>query len=512
MVSPSPDPFPNENLVDKLLREQSTLQTPVAKFSEQHDRGYNRTDLFRDLIPLKKPVEGEQYAFQVELDKCTGCKACVVACHTLNGLDEDEAWRDVGLLETSPSADSTPGFQQTVTSACHHCLDPECLNGCPVGAYEKEKDTGIVRHLDDQCIGCEYCILKCPYDVPKYSHDRGIVRKCDMCHQRLADGEAPACVQACPTGAISIIKINQEEHRLNLLKENSFLPGAPTPEITLPTTRYVGRKVPTDATPAHQSQLKPQPAHWPLALMLVLTQIGLGVSTASIFNSTDEVGALTIAGALIFNAGMIAATLHLGKPLKAWRFFLGLKTSWLSREILAFSLIAPIPLILAASPFLSGLPDFPLKDFALTATKLSAIPAFLGAIFTSVMIYHDTKRINWHLSKSLPAFFLTFTAAASLFINPTSFTLFIIALIALDLKLLLPARSKTWSPAKHSAKTRLGPLERVTRTRLFTLALVIPLAYINPWLALPFLLASELCSRHLFFRSVQAPKMPGGLN
>ncbi|MEN8735625.1 MAG: DmsC/YnfH family molybdoenzyme membrane anchor subunit [Akkermansiaceae bacterium] len=514
MVSANPDPFPDVNLVDKLLAEQSTLQTPVAKFSEEFERGQDRRDLFQHLIPLQKPREGEQYAFQVELDKCTGCKACVVACHTLNGLDEDEAWRDVGLLESSPS---NPGFQQTVTTACHHCLDPECLNGCPVGAYEKEADTGIVRHLDDQCIGCEYCILKCPYDVPKYSEKRGIVRKCDMCHQRLADGEAPACVQACPTEAISIIKIDTTLLR----KNNNFLPGAPTPEITTPTTRYIGRNIPTEATAADQSQLVAQPAHWPLALMLVLTQLGLGLSSASLWtglSATSLFGSTThpvdgastsIAGALIFNAGMIAATLHLGKPLKAWRFFLGLKTSWLSREILAFSLLAPIPLILAAFPFL---PDFPLKEFALTATKIFLIPVALGAIFTSVMIYHDTKRINWHLSKSLPAFLLTFASAATLFIHPAFFTLSIIALFLLDLKSLLPARNTKWSPDQHSAKLRLGPLERVTRSRLLTLGLTIPLAFINPWLTLPALLATELCSRHLFFRTVHAPKMPGGLS
>ena len=484
-----------ENLIDKLLAEQKKLQTPVARFTKAHDNHELRTDLYKHLIPFEKPGKGEQYAFQVELDKCTGCKACVVACHTLNGLDEDEAWRDVGLLQAGN------GFQQTVTTACHHCLDPECMNGCPVGAYEKEKDTGIVRHLDDQCIGCEYCVLKCPYDVPKYSHDRGIVRKCDMCHQRLADGEAPACVQACPTEAISIIKIDTAALRA----ENNFLPGAPTPSITNPTTRYIGRDVPTNATPADQSQLKPQPAHWPLALMLTLTQIGLGTSAASLFGSTTH----AIVGFIIFNAGMIAATLHLGKPLKAWRFFLGLKTSWLSREILAFSLIAPIPLILAGFPFL---PDFPFKDLLLTATKWSAIPAFAGAIFTSAMIYHDTKRANWLLPKSLPAFLLTFAAATTLFINPILFTIIVVALIGFEVNLLIPTRQPDWSPAQHSAKLRLGPLQRVTRSRLLTLGIAIPLAFVSPWLALPAFLATELCSRHLFFRAVQAPKMPGGLN
>ena len=248
---------PPETLIDKLLKEQSTLQTPVNRFSEAHDRGEVRTDLYKHLIPLEKPDKGEQYAFQVELDKCTGCKACVVACHTLNGLDEDEAWRDVGLIE---GGDDTPGFQQTVTSACHHCLDPECLNGCPVAAYEKEEDTGIVRHLDDQCIGCEYCVLKCPYDVPKYSHDRGIVRKCDMCHQRLADGEAPACVQACPTEAISIIKIDTAALR----EENNFLPGAPTPSSLLPPLATSDAKSPPTSNPPTNPVSLPSPHIGPL--------------------------------------------------------------------------------------------------------------------------------------------------------------------------------------------------------------------------------------------------------
>src|SRR5262249_30553233 len=106
---------------------------------------------------------GQQYAFSVDLDACTGCKACVSACHSLNGLDDHETWRHIGTLQGGTTRHP---IQQTVTTACHHCLEPACQQGCPVGAYEK--DTGIVRHLDDQCIGCQYCILKCPYDVPQY--------------------------------------------------------------------------------------------------------------------------------------------------------------------------------------------------------------------------------------------------------------------------------------------------------------------------------------------------------
>ncbi|MFT3992618.1 MAG: 4Fe-4S dicluster domain-containing protein, partial [Luteolibacter sp.] len=171
----APAPQEIRTLIDELLAEQKQLQTPVARFSDHHDRAPDLEDHYRSLIPLSKPGPGEQYAFEVSLDRCTGCKACVSACHSLNGLDDEEAWRDVGTLL---GGRETRGWQQTITTACHHCADPGCMNGCPVGAYEKEADTGIVRHLDDQCIGCSYCILKCPYDVPKYSKKRGIVRKC----------------------------------------------------------------------------------------------------------------------------------------------------------------------------------------------------------------------------------------------------------------------------------------------------------------------------------------------
>src|SRR5258706_4530077 len=188
--------------VASLLQAQHSL-TAVERFTKDHDEGAvpAQAKYYRNLIPLERPQPGEQYAFQVDLDACTGCKACVSACHSLNGLDENEVWRTVGLLHGgTPTAPAL----QTVTTACHHCVDPACMHGCPTQAYEKDPITGIVKHLDDQCFGCEYCTLMCPYDAPKYNKARGIVRKCDMCSDRLEHGEAPACVQACPNQAISI--------------------------------------------------------------------------------------------------------------------------------------------------------------------------------------------------------------------------------------------------------------------------------------------------------------------
>src|SRR6266436_8242622 len=91
-------------LIDDLLTEQREL-TAVEKFSRAHSAHDNRHGLYRDLLPATAPAPGQQYAFDVDLDKCFGCKACVGACHSLNGLDEHETWRGVGLLVGDPADD-----------------------------------------------------------------------------------------------------------------------------------------------------------------------------------------------------------------------------------------------------------------------------------------------------------------------------------------------------------------------------------------------------------------------
>ena len=227
ILSPEPAPAPPAaSLLAALLAEQQNL-TAVERFSQFHDRHAEpaQAPYYRSLIPLSAPGPGQQYGFEVDLDRCTGCKACVTACHSLNGLEASETWRVVGLLHGgSPEAP----VQKTVTATCHHCLEPACMHGCPVGAYEKDALTGIVHHLDDQCIGCQYCVLTCPYEAPQYSAKKGIVRKCDMCADRLVEGEAPACVQACPNEAISI-RIVDQTIAVDAAQSDAFLPGAPSP-------------------------------------------------------------------------------------------------------------------------------------------------------------------------------------------------------------------------------------------------------------------------------------------
>lgn len=474
-------------LIDEYLAEQRRLQTPVARFSTRSLLSSTRS--YQDLIPLSRPAPGEQYAFQVDLDACTGCKACVAGCHSLNGLDENETWRDVGLLL---GGDSRHPFQQTVTTACHHCADPGCLNGCPVLAYEKDPVTGIVRHLDDQCIGCQYCVLKCPYDVPKYSERLGIVRKCDMCHDRLAEGEAPACVQSCPTQAISIVRVIASPAP----DTSAFLPGAPSPDYTQPTTRYVSsRPIPANVHAADHETLRPQPPHWPLVFMLVLTQASVGLLIAG-----ERVGALAVA-----LAGIGASVLHLGQPFRAWRAFLGLRRSWLSREILVFGGYLPL---LAAETFL-GQP-------------LGAGIVGLAGVLCSIMIYVDTRRKSWALPWTSLRFLgtvavvATTTAAATGARELSGTVLALIAIIALKMI------GETLRPRHPSSRRKLAAtVDRRAQGTRFVLGTVggvlLPLAaWANPaesggtlTLALLLLLGGELAERYLYFTTVDAPKMPG---
>ena len=270
-----------KDLIQTYLSDQST-PTAIENFAFKHDlKQFKEGErAYRELIPKRTPGAGEQYAFEVNLDQCTGCKSCVIACHSENGLDEDETWRAVGLIQGGTEAQ--PVIQH-ITGACHHCMDPACMNGCPTKAYEKDPVTGVVKHLHDQCFGCQYCILKCPYDVPKYNKKKGIVHKCDMCISRLEVGQAPACVRACPTSAIRISLVNTSEVRE---KPEAFvnIPDAPASDYTLPTTRYITkRRFPADMLSLDYFNIQPEHSHLPLVFMLVLTQLSVGAFGAQLF-------------------------------------------------------------------------------------------------------------------------------------------------------------------------------------------------------------------------------------
>jgi formate dehydrogenase iron-sulfur subunit len=550
-------------LLDTLLREQQS--TAVDKFAQWHVATTTPLQArhYRDLIPMSLPDAGQQYAFEVDLDRCSGCKACVVACHNLNGLEEEETWRSVGLLHGGSS--NLPVLQH-VTTACHHCLEPPCLEGCPVLAYEKDPVTGIVRHLDDQCIGCQYCVLKCPYDVPKYSHTKGIVRKCDMCSDRLAVGEAPACVQACPNQAIRITVVDQFDVAENA-EANLFLPGAPEPSLTLPTTIYkTSKPLPVNLLPADYYSARPQNAHWPLVFMLVLTQMSVGAFLVDqVLRTLDlatgsgsgETRALHLAAAFVLGMiGLVASTFHLGRPWLAYRAIIGWRTSWLSREVIAFGCFAVSTSAYAASPWMETIGVMPLGISPIWERALGSMVALSGlaGVACSTMIYASTRRVFWNPAYTGLKFLLTclvlgipiglllrlVTAASSasggagLRIPEHMPELGLCLLVAAGAKLLLEAAilswlgAKTFTPLRRTALLMTGDLGRVTFIRFAcgTLGgLALP-GLLMAWstqtgeptslaiVAMLFLIlilnfAGELLERYLFFAAVVAPKMPG---
>lgn len=136
--------------------------------------------------------------FLLDLDRCVGCGACVLACRLENDVPRGVSWRRVVSLNLS-RAGGGPTYHLTL--ACHHCQDPPCEAACPSGALEKGPD-GFVGLHGDRCLGCRYCEMACPFGAPAYDADRGVMTKCHLCGHRLEKGLLPACVAACPTAAL----------------------------------------------------------------------------------------------------------------------------------------------------------------------------------------------------------------------------------------------------------------------------------------------------------------------
>jgi DMSO reductase anchor subunit/ferredoxin len=422
-----------------------------------------------------------------------------------------------------------------------------------VNAYEKDPATGIVHHLHDQCFGCQYCTLACPYDAPKYNRSRGIVRKCDLCSQRLAAGEAPACVQACPHQAIRL-RVVRRSDVLADCETNLFLPASPEPQHTYPTTNYVSKRpLPRNLIPADHHAVRREHSHPALVVMLVLTQFSVGMFTADSVRQWYTIAAEPrayerVVALLVGLVALAASTLHLGRPHLAYRAVMGLGHSWLSREIVAFGLFAGLAMAGAAIDLHSA---ESIEIRGLSMMLDSAVVCFgVAGVACSAMIYHSTGRPFWHLSTVGLKFFLTTvilgSAGVLLFValHETSMLathaespgrvrpdLAVIVLLATAAKIAIETlplanlAAKSHTPLKRSMILLIGELRPVTTVRYVSaaagiLALVALLYGRMPadapsraalaGLAFVCLLAGELCERHLFFAAAVSPRMPGG--
>ena len=140
-----------------------------------------------------------------DITKCIGCNECVAACKRTYGLDADvpRRWQKPdGLSAANWTAVLRLPDKRYVRKQCMHCIEPACVSVCLVGALQKTPE-GPVVYDSAKCIGCRYCILSCPFGVPRYDWGERVpyVRKCILCYERVKDGQKPACVEACPTQA-----------------------------------------------------------------------------------------------------------------------------------------------------------------------------------------------------------------------------------------------------------------------------------------------------------------------
>ncbi len=289
--------------------------------------------LVEALIPDRPLEAGEQYRFHFDMTKCIGCRSCEVACNEQNGNPADIKWRRVGELEGG----TWPDTQRTYLSmGCNHCLSADCLKGCPVNAYTKDPLTGIVLHSAEACIGCQYCVWNCPYSVPQFNPERGVVGKCDMCRGRLLEGLEPACVNACPENAIQIEIVNKIEWREDF--RNAESPGMPPAGQTISTTRLtLPERSSAWLERVDTGEIPLEHAHPSLVLMTTTMQATFGTLTALALGralDTVSITLLTVLTACALNISVF----HLGRPAYAWRALKMWYRSWLSREVLFFSL------------------------------------------------------------------------------------------------------------------------------------------------------------------------------
>ena len=143
---------------------------------------------------------------------CIGCQACMTACKQANDMPvefsgQQRIW-DNPLDLSAKTLNIIKMYEDGETTAfvkrqCLHCLEPGCASACPVSALEKDPKTGIVTYDKNACIGCRYCQVACPYNVPKFEWDNPFpqIRKCELCHHLLAEDRYAACCESCPTGA-----------------------------------------------------------------------------------------------------------------------------------------------------------------------------------------------------------------------------------------------------------------------------------------------------------------------
>ena len=461
-------------------------------------------------IPQRVPQDGEQYRFHFDMTQCIGCKCCVVACNEQNGNPADINWRRVGEIEGGWYPDT---YRLYLSMGCNHCLEPSCLIGCPVEAYTKDAATGIVQHSAERCIGCQYCTWNCSYGVPQYNAARGIVGKCDMCYGRLTESREPACVHACPQGAIRIEIVDIKEWQREY-SGGANAPGLPSADDSISTTRItLPEKLPPDMKKADFWRVRPEAPHWPLVLMTVLTQLSVGaflvIWLLQLLGAATRLRVAAVGSLAIGALALASSTSHLGRPIYAYRALRMWKRSWLSREVLLFGCFSGLAGFYAATLL------FRLR----LSAPLGGVTALIGlcGIAASAFIYLVPARPSWNSKFTIADFFLTAMVLGLLFaawIGAAHARLLLLAAVAAAsaqilnqalrfVRLIASDSFELQASARLLCTTLTWPLlMRVVLLLIGGIALPLSgLAYAR-LAAFPLVLAAEILGRYLFYVSV----------
>ncbi|MFZ1613303.1 MAG: DmsC/YnfH family molybdoenzyme membrane anchor subunit [Holophaga sp.] len=413
------------------------------------------------------------FQFTFDLNRCTGCQACVVGCWMENHAQQDLNWRQVHTFNGCRHP-ALPVFHLSL--ACHHCEDPACLKHCPANAYTKDAATGAVIIHAERCMGCRYCTWACPHDAPKFNAGLGTIEKCTFCFDRIGQGQEPACVARCPVEALGF-EPSAPENR------HHDIPGFPAstlnPSIRFqPLRRSVGPELCVVPKPALLASFLDQVlavperkitlrGEWSLVIFTSILAVLAGWFLAA------RMGGPAIPPLAFLGLGLLAMGLsawHLGRRERAWRALLHLRSSWLSREIaLVSSFLGLGGLYLVFFPHKHGL------------AWLAALVGFLGllAVDRIYRVALTTGKPSLHSGQALlnGCYLLSILARLPfLFAGALALKTFLyvhrkwhfrrqgqplrpwLSLTRLGLGFVLPAILWTWSPLLAALSAVLGDL------------------------------------------------------
>lgn len=370
-----------------------------------------------------------QSGFSFNLNKCTGCNACQIACSIENQVEIPMNWRQVNTFNESRYPD-LPYFH--ITIACNHCADPPCMEYCPALAYFKDEYTGSVLIDQDKCIGCHYCSWVCPFDAPTYNPANNIMEKCTFCSHRLEENLDPACVSVCPTGALQHSQVDTDNLvpsvpgfpkteikpaiHLIPLRENHILPE----KTNMPFDEQTVQRFIESLLQTRMREKLSCAAEWPLVIFALLNALLTGLISGVMLGKIHiDPGYLLLSGVF----GIFVSSIHLGKKFRAARAILNWRKSWLSREILSFglfllsiTLIVLFPVILSWMGWIAILFGFltlysldkiyevlPLKNSSIHFSSNAVLTGlFLSTLFTqfySGVIIFGLIKLGLYLSK-----------------------------------------------------------------------------------------------------------------